>query len=346
MGFARALLGLLLASATVAGPALASDADHEFKDWYVACDNVRVCVAYGLQPDEGGAAVLRIRREAEAAATPSVDILVAADDSKGVSGPLTLVVDGKALARTAGPVGAEDDYRTWDVPEASVAALLAAIPRGEAVELKAGERVVATVSLSGASAALRWMDDRQKRVGGVTALVAKGSAPASAVPRAPAAPRVRPAAAVSQDGLTDTPPPAVLQRIKSFDCQAQPPEGPTSSRLARGVILWEIPCWVGAYQISSVLVLADEKGGNVRLADLGGNDAGGDPDGRAMATSADYDPKERRLYSYAKGRGIGDCGVGQTYAWTAKGFVLIDRTELSVCRGLPEELWVETYRSR
>ena len=270
-----------------------------------------------------------------------LDLLIAAEESKGVSGPLTLVVDGKVMARTGAPVGSDDDVRTWEVPETS--ALLAAIPRGEAMELKAGDRVIATISLSGASAALRWMDDRQKRAGGVTALVAKGPASASAVPPPPLAPLVRPAPAVSQSGLTDDPPAAVRQRAKTFDCQAETPDGPSSSRLAPGVVLWVIPCWVGAYQISSVLLLADEKGGNVRPADLGGQ---GDPESRAMATSAEYSAKERKLYSYAKGRGFGDCGIGQTWTWTGKGFVLADRTELSVCRGLPEELWVQTYQSR
>lgn len=334
-----ALLGLL-ASALVAGPALASDADEEFKDWYVACDNVRVCTAYGFPPDEGGGAILRVRREAEGSAAPVLDVSISAEESKGVTGPLALFVDGKLVARTASPEGADDDYRDWAVPEAKVPALLAAMTRGEAVELKAGARTVATVSLSGVSAALRWMDDRQKRAGGVTALIAKGPALAAAVPPPPALPSVRAARPVAQGGLTDTPPAGVLLAAKPLDCQVEAPEGPSSHRLAPSVVLWVIPCWVGAYQISSALVLADEKGGHARLADLGASAE------RGIATNAEYDTDRQTLYAYAKGRGVADCGVSHTYAWTGKGFMLIGRTELSACRGLPEQFWVETYRSR
>ncbi|MBO9545357.1 DUF1176 domain-containing protein [Caulobacter sp.] len=330
---------VLLAGLLLAAPAVAQDV--AIKDWWVACDNVRVCTAYGFPPEDAYGVVLRVRREAEADAAATLDLGIDAETAKGVSGPLTLTVDGKVVARTAAPEGTDDEYRTWSVSPARSPALLEAIARGEVLEARDGGRTVATVSLSGGSASLRWMDDRQRRVGGVTALVAKGAAPASAVPSPPVPPLIRPAKPVSQDGLTDTPPPAVLARIKSLDCQADAPEDPTSNRLAPDVVLWVIPCWVGAYQISSALVLADEKGGHARLADLGG--AG---DTRAMATNAVFNTDDQKLYSYAKGRGLADCGESRTHAWTGKGFVLTERSELQICRGLPEDYWVTMYRSR
>jgi len=334
---------VLLAGLLLAGSAAAGEADKTFKDWWVACDNVRVCAAYGFPAEEGGAVVLRMRREAEAGAVPSVDVGINPEDSKGVAGPLDIAIDGKVVARTGLPDGSDDELREWDVSEARASTLLAAIAQGQALDLKAGGRTVATISLAGASAALRWIDDQQKRAGGVTALVARGPAPASAVPAPPPLPVIRAAKPVEQKGLGSVPPPAVVARLKGLDCEAHPPEEPTSNRLAPGVVLWVVPCWVGAYQISSALVLADEQGGHARLADLGG---AGDPDGRAMATNADYDTDKQRLYSYAKGRGIADCGISATYAWTGKAFVLVERTELSVCRGLSDDYWVTTFRSR
>lgn len=332
---------VLLAGLLLAAPAVAEDV--AIKDWWVACDNVRACTAYGFPPEDAYGVVLRVRREAEADAAATLDLGLDAETAKGVSGPLTLTVDGKVVARTEAPEGTDDEYRTWSVSPARSPALLASIARGEVLEARDGGRTVATVSLSGGSASLRWMDDRQRRVGGVTALVAKGAAPASAVPSPPVPPLVRAAEPVSQDGLTDTPPPAVLARIKSLDCQADAPEDPSSNRLAPGVVLWVIPCWVGAYQISSALVLADEKGGHARLADLGGD---GGSDDRAMATNASYDTDHQKLYAYAKGRGLADCGRSTTYAWTGKGFVLTEQAELQICRGLPEDYWVTMYRSR
>jgi hypothetical protein len=327
----------------LAGAGAARAEEAGFKDWLAVCDNVRACTAYGFPPDAEEGAVLRLRREAEAGATPDLDLSIAADPSKGVVGPLDLAIDGKVVARTGAPEGAEDEYRHWAIAEADVPAVLAALTRGEALRAKAGDKVVATLSLSGVAASLRWIDDRQKRAGGVTALVAKGPALASAVPPPPLPPLVRAAKPVSQAGLTDTPSSAVRAVLKPLDCQADPPEDPTSSRLAPGVVLWVIPCWVGAYQIASALVLADEKGGHARLADLGG---GGDLEARAMATNAEFDTDKQKLYAYAKGRGLADCGAGATYAWTGRGFVLVERTELSVCRMLPDEFWITTYRTR
>ena len=336
----RALLGLV-AGLLLTAPAFAGENDATFKDWWAACDNVRVCVAYGFPADEDKTLVLRVRRDAAAGAAPVVDIDLHPEEAKGLAGPLTLVVDGKAVVRTGAPTGGDDDFHQWDV--ASAPALLAVIARGETLELKAGDKVVGTISLAGASAALRWMDDRQKRAGGVTALVAKGPAPASVVPKPPLPPLVRAARPVSQDGLTDTLPPGVLAVSKRLDCRSDPPEEPVSSRLAPGVVLWAIPCWVGAYQITAALVLADEKGGHARLADLGGK---GPADERAMATNAEYDTDHQKLYSYAKGRGIADCGIAFGYVWTGKGFVMTERTELGPCKGLSEEFWVTTYQTR
>lgn len=336
------LVGVLIAGLlAMAGSARAEDV--VFKDWWVACDNVRACTAYGFPTEEAYGAVLRVRREPQAEAAAEWDLNISADLAKGVSGPLDLAVDGKVVARTERPEGGEDDFRGWTISEAQAPSLLAAMARGETLEAKAGERTIVAVSLAGVSAALRWMDDRQKRAGGVTALIAKGPAPASAVPAPPLAPLIRPAKPVSQAGLTDTPPAAVKARIKSFDCQTQTLEDPSSARLAPGVVLWVIPCWVGAYQIGSVLVLADEKGGHARLADLGGE---GGPEDRAAATNAEYDPDAQKLYAYAKGRGLADCGSSTTHAWTGKGFVLTERSELQICRGLPQDFWVTMFRSR
>jgi hypothetical protein len=339
------LASLLLSGLLLAGPAVARD-KLEVKDWWGACDNVRTCTAYGFSSDDVDGVALRVRRDAGRNAPPLFDLVLGPEQGRGVAGALDLFVDGKAVARTDAPEGGNEDFRTWAVADG--ASLSAAVARGTELELRTGKKTVATVSLSGASAVLRWIDDRQKRAGGVTALVAKGLAPAAAVPAPPPPPIIRPARAVSQKGLTDTPPASVLKRLAGLDCATDNPalDGPVSSRLAPGVVLWVIPCWVGAYQTASALVLADEAGGHARLADLSDGGSAGGADERAMATNASYDADRQKLYSYAKGRGVADCGITETRVWTGKAFVLAARSELSVCRGLSEEFWVETYRSR
>lgn len=332
---------ILAAALLIAGPASAEQAT--FKDWWVACDNLRVCTAYGFPPDEGGGMVLQVRREADASAAPDLDLSVDAERGKGFEGPLSLSVGGEIVARTGDPDGDQGDFRTWTLSAAAAGPLLAAIVKGDTLKLTAGSRDVGVLSLAGAAAALRWMDDHQKRGGGVTAIVAKGKAPASAVPPPPPLPVIRRAPPVGQSGLPEKPPAAVTARLEPFDCAADAPDVPEVARLSPGVLMWTIPCWVGAYQTASALLLTDERGGDVRLVDLGGD---GDPQERALATSAAYDVERRELNAYAKGRGVGDCGYGSTWAWTGSRFVLTHRTELSVCRELSGDFFVDTFRSR
>lgn len=345
MRMSSLLIGLigLLAGATIAAPLTARAEDQTFKDWWVACDNVRVCTAMGFPPEEAGGVALRIRREAKGQAMPVIDVLMGAEQSQGVNGPLSLIVDGEEVTRTGAPAKAHDDFRVWTVPNDMAAELAAAIVRGSGLTLKAGARTIATVSLSGASAAQRWMDDRQKRLNNVSALVVRGPAPESAVPAPPPLPVVKRAAPVSQAGLPAKPSAAVRQLTAKMECDAGPQSKPTASRLAPGVILWALPCWMGAYNASSVMVLADDKGGSARLVDLGGS---GDANDRAMATNVEYDAARQTLEGYAKGRGIGDCGTNQTWVWTGAAFAMVEQLEMSPCRELSGDFWVETYRSR
>ena len=46
---------------------------------------------------------------------------------------------------------------------------------------------------------------------------------------------------------------------------------------------------------------------------------------------------------FAKGRGIGDCGQAERWAWDGRQFRLVERFELNDCRGLPPSLWPRTW---
>ena len=41
-----------------------------------------------------------------------------------------------------------------------------------------------------------------------------------------------------------------------------------------------------------------------------------------------------------------DCGVSQSWAWTGSAFVRVEQLDMSPCRALSSDFWVETYRSR
>jgi hypothetical protein len=50
------------------------------------------------------------------------------------------------------------------------------------------------------------------------------------------------------------------------------------------------------------------------------------------------------LTSYAKGRGLGDCGVSQRFAWDGTRLRLIEQAEMSECRGNPN--FIRTWTAR
>lgn len=75
--------------------------------------------------------------------------------------------------------------------------------RGRVLNITQGGTLVAQPSLAGASAALRYMDARQGRDGGMTALVARGLKPASAIKPPPAMPIVTAAPVPAANGFEE-----------------------------------------------------------------------------------------------------------------------------------------------
>ena len=106
------------------------------------------------------------------------------EDSKIVD----LAADGKRLGVTLEPDA--DDWALTVAP-AIGAEVLAAFTRPRSlVPVRADGGKAVPLSISGASAALRWIDAQQHRAGTVTALVATGDQPAAAVPPPPPLPVV------------------------------------------------------------------------------------------------------------------------------------------------------------
>ncbi len=52
------------------------------------------------------------------------------------------------------------------------------------------------------------------------------------------------------------------------------------------------------------------------------------------------------LSSFARGRGLGDCGVIADWAWDGGGFRLLGYTVMEECRGVPVDDWPVLYRAR
>ncbi len=301
-------------------PVPATDGVRIFGDWAVACDNVHACEMTSLLPGEAGipdddhSGDLSVARAAGPAGGFTIEVSVEAAD-----GPATLAIDGAAATRGTlrGNV-----LRIAGAEAARIAPLLA---NGKAVELQdAAGKGVALISLAGASAALRFIDANQGRAGTVTAAVAKGSRPASAVPPAQPLPRI---VALRPSG-TAAPVSAALRGSleKRSGCDenyADGEERPAIDRyaLGGGKTLVLIPCGAGAYNFSSAaFILAGGK------ADAATFDQGDD-----VLVNADFD--KGVLSAHEKGRGVGDCGEGRSYVWNGRSFELIEVRSMPDCRG-------------
>jgi hypothetical protein len=59
--------------------------------------------------------------------------------------------------------------------------------------------------------------------------------------------------------------------------------------------------------------------------------------------NVEYDPKTRTLTSFAKARGLGDCGSNQTWVWDGQAFQLLSETDMPQCRGAPPDDWPSRY---
>ena len=71
--------------------------------------------------------------------------------------------------------------------------------------------------------------------------------------------------------------------------------------------------------------------------------ADGDPPN--MLINESFDPKTMVLTSFAKGRGIGDCGTLTEWVWTGSTFALLDASGIEACPGALPEDWPSVYQA-
>ncbi|WP_341208869.1 DUF1176 domain-containing protein [uncultured Sphingomonas sp.] len=297
-----------------------------FRDWTVACDNVARCAMASLGTDADFPAVtMQVAR----AAGPdgAVEVALAMPQGDG-DAPATLRIDGRAL-----PVAGEGLSGTAGM---AIARALANATTIEALD-KGGKRL-GTISAAGASAALRYIDAQQGRAGTVTALVARGDKPATTVPAAPSAPRVR---AVAFGGSAAALPPALLagmRRTAACDASFSGP-APRAQGLADGATLVLLPCSAGAYnEIDALFIVRDGKATPAKVDAPAGFEETGADSGTPVHSVINGDVEGGVLRSYAKGRGLGDCGVTQAFVWDGTQLRLTEQRSMGECRGNPDYL--------
>jgi hypothetical protein len=335
-----------LASVLIGAGAAQAAGTKTVKDWTAVCNNLGDCTAFGFSEEGGDTdAYLKIERQAGPAAQPQVAIVYDSGDKQPAQ-TWTLSLDGKPIAGI-GPVqaaGSENGARTT-LTGAAAQHLIDALRGGQALALSAGGKDLEEVSLAGSAAILLWVDDQQGRVGTVTALSKKGSAPATSVHPRGVPPLVRPAPPASQAGLPKRAPKSLIKSAADCDLGSDTEPDDVVARLAPGVVLWGPQCQEGAYNEVNIFFIGDEHAGHLRR--LGFPDAFARADAKNdELMNVGYDPKTQMLSAFSKDRGIADCGSTAGWVWDGKAFQLAHEELMPACRGVPSDDWPSLYVSR
>ena len=345
--------GLLAGCILAAAPASAEI--KQFRDWIAACDNVRACSAYGFDAELSGNSYIRLERGGGADAALRITIVVEAQ--KNVK--FRLAFDDPALAglpseQLAGEANGDDDAQRLTIAEPqTVATTLASLRKAKTLSITridpAGappsDPVKSEISLSGLAAALLWIDEQQKRVGTVTALIGRGDKPAAAMPAVPALPVVT-AAKRATGPVPKKAPAAVIAKARAKCEDKKVGEPDDVVRLGANEVMYSFVCTnlSGAYNFFNALVI-DAPGMPVRLAEFRFPREYGATDGDYSPINAGFDEATQTLSTFNKGRGLGDCGSTSDWVWDGQAFRMIRSKAMPECHGIGESDWPPLYRA-
>jgi hypothetical protein len=350
------------AAICVIAPARASDS-KEFRDWLAACDNLRNCSAYGLDTELSGGAYLRIERGGAPNAPVRMTVVLDAADGatftmKFNDPSLPGLPDSAITGKTDENTGRRRIVLTDTV---SADTLIASIRKAETIRITRqdppgakdkSDPLESAISLSGAAAALLWIDEQQKRLDTVTALIRKGGKSASTMPPQPKAPMI-----VVAKPATGTPPektsPALIARGRAL-CGEEDEGSKLQETWPLGgnrfLYAFNCPDSSGAYNYHYGLLTATAGNpASARTVTLAWpvkiGDIETDFESERPAVNPLFDPKTMTLSTFDKGRGLGDCGTSEHWVWDGKAFRLALLKMMGQCRGIQTDDWPVLYRA-
>ena len=326
---------------------------REFREFVVACDNIRHCDVIGVT-DAASGLVLSLHRDAGVAGAHSL-VLRAPWRTLDAQ---TLRLDGaRAGDITALPwrhASGETEALHLDDPVA-IARFIDLVRDGARLEAGA-DRVL---SLSGLSAALLFVDAQQQRLDSAGAWLRRGTRADSDVPAAPPLPDL-PSPPAAPPALDPARAESLIRHVRAtqaavLDTQDCEPAGgaydiaryDTAVALDDSQALVLLGCYSGAYQHSSVPFRAALEGGTVEALTLPGPPMTQDSVQLGefdLLTSPGYNASSGLLTTHAKGRGIGDCGFYADWRFDGQAFALARFGQMNQCGGLAPDDWPVLWR--
>jgi hypothetical protein len=315
-----------------------------FKNWAAGCDNGLTCEAVSLLPPELPAGMLSLVLARGAGKDAALKINVFGFDSE--SDRYQLFVDGVIV--DSGPI--TQDIAPISVTGKDALKLASALVKGSEASIVDGAgKTLGKISLTGSSAALRYLDVKQRRAGTLDALVARGKrkhrGAGSALPVI-AVPRIAEA--------NDIPDASALVALAESGSCAEQRVGVTQDSVyglgtadGKPRVLALISCGNGAYNFSSAPFIGtkDAQGKwKFEAASFDHDSSYSSEKGDVkLIVNAGWDAAKQTLSTFNKGRGIGDCGSSADYVWDGNMFRLIHARSMEKCQGSLD--WITVWRA-
>jgi Protein of unknown function (DUF1176) len=330
--------------ATSVGPGVQPGKVTIFKNWAVGCDNGQSCQALPLgSPDGSGNPMpLVLTRSGDGAGAITIDIA----DADTKSDRYRLLVD-KHVVDTGPILPGEVQVQ---VRGKDALRLARAMVRGSVLKLVDGSGIaLGQASLSGYAAALRLADVAQKRNGSASAIVARGARPVRAAP--PAIPVITTKKIIPTDQIPDAT--SLVALAENSSCAGERFDVTQDTAYSLGETggipraLALISCGSGAYNFSSVVYVGSKDAQGKWSFEPAKFDYGQDVKNatgdQQVLVNSGWDSATQSINSYAKSRGIGDCGRAETYVWDGSMFRLTRATVMEPCRGASD--WITVWRA-
>lgn len=331
----RTLLLAGLAGIATSHPLQATELVLQDGDWTLSCDTDNACIADTFIA-VGADDFLRLALERPADPASEMVLEFQSSLTPPVGGKLRLWVPSEDY-RMVGDITKEPSdgkvrFGGITPNEPMMMALKAAATATAVVEQPNGKQTEIAVSLDGFTPVFALMDDAQGRIGRTDAVMVQG-------PRDPAAGAyrltLRPGETQTvQSTVTDDRRVPIIETRK-LSALADIPDrvreaveagpacpladtigsiGGTFYGIDERSGIWELPCYLGAYQGTFVYAYSILLDGdlNAGLLHFQGPPTG-EPTEDPEIISPIFDPKTSLLTSFARARGVGDCGRFETY---------------------------------
>ena len=344
----RNLVYFILASTALTAAPLSADVTlgetRYFKNWAAGCDNGLACEAVAMLPPDLPEGMLSLVLSRSAGKVADLKINIFGFDSQ--SDRYQLLVDG--VVADTGPI--TKNIAPIEVAGKDALKLARAMVRGrEAILLDGAGKNLGKISLAGSSAALRYLDGKQRRAGTAEAFAARGkrkfrgvslALPVLNVPRIAAA-----------DDIPDAG--ALVALAESGSCAGERIGVTQDAVYGLGLsdgkprALALISCGSGAYNLSSAAYIGTKDGqGKWKFEAAKFDYDSSYPSEKGdvnLIVNADWDAAKQTLSTFIKSRGVGDCGRSADYVWDGQLFRLTQARRMDECQGSVD--WITVWRA-